>query len=346
MLQVQIERARAARRFGSELLRVVRRRRRQGPLLPSWPLAYEVAVQFMRQSVLETGLESPERLRALHDALVVPTRALRRVRRSAAAGPVPATWFVPEATGPGCVLYFHGGAYVFGSSRTHGDFISRLAVASQTRILSVDYRLAPEHPFPAALEDALAAHAWLAGQSGASEGIVVSGDSAGGGLALSMLLAERGAGVPNAAGLVLVSPWVLMGTQSPSSRQNLAFDWAANAQAVDRWQEWYLGCKAGSPARVTARGPANFDNPLVSPLLGALRDLPPTLVHVGGGELLHDDVLEFTRLAREAGVQVTLEVWPELVHNFHFFLPYLSTAGTATAALGRFIRACLRGAAR
>lgn len=341
LLGVQRERARAARRLGMELVRVTRRRRRRGPLLPSWPLAYEVAVEFMRQSVREAGLQAPERLRALHESLVVPTRALLRVRRSAAACPVPATWFIPAAAGPGAVLYLHGGAYVFGSSRTHGDFISRLAIAARARILSVDYRLAPEHPFPAGLDDALRAHAWLCGKLGGSESVVAAGDSAGGGLALSMLLAEHGASARKTAGLVLISPWLLMGTKSPSSRRNLAFDWAANAEAVERWQSWYLGVAPGSPERHTARGPASFDNPLVSPLLGDLRGLPPTLSHVGGAELLHDDVVEFTRRARAAGVDAALEVWPELVHNFHFFRPYLPAAESATAVLGRFIAARL-----
>jgi epsilon-lactone hydrolase len=310
----------------------------------------------MRYAVEQTEGLDPGEIRGLHNALVLPTLARGLVHtHNVDAGGVPGEWFIPRRVLPsarssapgrsGVVLYLHGGGYVVCSNRTHADFMSRIAHATSGRVLGIDYRLAPEHPFPAALEDTLAAYEWLL-RSERPESIVIAGDSAGGGLALALLMLVRDRGLPLPAGAALLSPWVRLRTASPSTWSNLRYDWATSAIAVERWRAWYLcgqdRIPVEEPPRSTPLGPATHENPLVSPILGELRGLPPLLVHVGGAELLHDDVVEFCRRMREAGGEVELEVWPDMVHNFQMFVQYTGEARRAIRKVAAYIRGCWR----
>jgi len=200
-----------------------------------------------------------------------------------------------------------------------------IARAAGTRALLLDYRLAPEHPFPAALEDALAAYQWLLGQGIAPGRVVIAGDSAGGGLTMAALLALRDRGLPRPAGGVCISPWVDLTCSGSSYATKAASDPIVTREGVAGMAQAYIG--DGDPKR-----------PLVSPLYADLRNLPPLLVQVGSDEVLLDDALGLGERARAAGVDVTVEEWPAMVHVWHWFLPMLDEAEQAVGVIGTFVR--------
>jgi len=220
------------------------------------------------------------------------------------------------------VLYLHGGAYVMGSLDTHRELMVRIAGACAARVLGLDYRLAPEFPFPAALHDALAAYRWLLAQGVAPERLMLAGDSAGGGLALATLLALRDAGVPLPAGAMLLSPWTDLtgGGASISSR--------AAAEPM-------LGIEMLLECAAFYRGSTDAKEPLVSPHFGDFHGLPPLLIQVGDAEILLDDSKRLAGAALAAGVTVELGIWEEAFHVFQMF-PQLPETAEALAALGRF----------
>jgi acetyl esterase/lipase len=247
--------------------------------------------------------------------------AVQRVQ----AGSVPAEWLIPRgAPADRVLLYLHGGAFVFCSLETHRALVSRLALASGSRALAVDYRLAPEHPFPAALEDCLAAYRWLLQSGIAPRRVVVAGDSAGGNLALVLLLALRAAGDPLPAAAVGLSPVTDL-TGAPESRRTKA--------GVDP----ILGTGTHLPVSSYV-GEQDPRQPLLSPLYADLRGLPPILLHVGTDEILLDDSTRFAERARAAGVDARLVVWPQMWHVFHVFAPFLPEARKAIAQVGEFVR--------
>ena len=269
-----------------------------------------------------------EQRRAQYDAAerVFPTPADVAIER-VTAPTRPAEWLTPP--GPSrdaVVLYLHGGGYVIGSPRSHRHLTAAVAQASGTRALLLDYRLAPEHPFPAALEDAVAAYDWLLGQGLGPRRVVIAGDSAGGGLTVATLLALRDRGRPLPAAGVCISPWVDLTCSGASYTSKAAVDPIVARESVLMMAKAYAG--AGDPK-----------NPLVSPLHANLSGLPPLLVHVGSDEVLLDDALGLAEQARRAGVKVTLEEWPAMIHVWHWFQPMLEEAERATAAIGAFVRA-------
>ncbi len=238
----------------------------------------------------------------------------------------PAEWLRPPGAAPGrVVLYLHGGGYVIGSPRSHRHLAAAIAAASEATGLLLDYRLAPEHPFPAAVEDATAAYRWLLEQGVAPDRIVIGGDSAGGGLTVATLVALRDAGVPRPAGGVCISPWTDLTMSGASYRTHAQRDPIVSRPGIDDMARAYLG--AASPR-----------NPLASPLFADLRDLPPLLIHVGSDEVLLDDAVELADRAKAAGVDATLEVWDRMIHVWHWFLPMLDEAQAAIDAIGRFVR--------
>jgi len=238
----------------------------------------------------------------------------------------PAEWLTPPGVRTDAVvLYLHGGGYVIGSPRSHRHLAAAIARAAGTRALLLDYRLAPEHPFPAALEDALAAYQWLLGQGLAPGRVVIAGDSAGGGLTMAALLALRDRGLPRPAGGVCISPWVDLTCSGRSYATKAAADPIVTREGVAGMAQAYIG--DGDPKR-----------PLVSPLYADLRNLPPLLVQVGGDEVLLDDALGLGERARAAGVDVTVEEWPAMVHVWHWFLPMLDEAERAIGVIGTFVR--------
>jgi len=251
-----------------------------------------------------------------------PDVKVERVNAPAA----PAEWLRPPSATPGrVVLYLHGGGYVIGSPRSHRHLAAAIAGAAGASALLLDYRLAPEHPFPAAVEDATAAYRWLLDQAIAPERIVIAGDSAGGGLTVATLLALREARVPLPAGGVCISPWVDLTCSGASYATKAAADPIVRRAGVEEMARAYLGA---TPPRT----------PLASPLFADLRGLPPLLIHVGSDEVLLDDAVQLAERAKAAGVDATLEIYDRMIHVWHWFLPMLDEAQTAVNAIGRFVR--------
>ena len=246
----------------------------------------------------------------------------------AVAAPVArAEWLRPSgAERDAVVLYLHGGGYVLGSPRSHRHLAAAIASAAGARALLLDYRLAPEHPFPAAVDDAVAAYRWLV-QGGIGPGkIVIAGDSAGGGLTVAALLALRDARVPTPAGAVCLSPWVDLTGTAGSYQRNADSDPIVRPALIQEMANAYL---RGLDPRT----------PLASPLFGDLRGLPPLLIQVGAGEVLVDDATTLADRAKAAGLDATLEVWDHMVHVWHWFLPMLDEAQAAVDRIGTFVRA-------
>jgi monoterpene epsilon-lactone hydrolase len=241
----------------------------------------------------------------------------------------PAEWLRPPgARTDAAVLYLHGGGYVIGSPRSHRHLAAAIARAAGTTGLLVDYRLAPEHPFPAALEDAVAAYQWLLGGGLAPGRVVVAGDSAGGGLTVALLLALRDRGLSRPAAGVCISPWVDLTCSGATFATKAAVDPIVTRQSTTAMAQAYAG--AHDPKA-----------PLLSPLYADLRGLPPLLVQVGSDEVLLDDALGLGERARAAGMDVTVQEWPAMIHVWHWFLPMLAEADQAIGVIGEFVRARL-----
>lgn len=239
------------------------------------------------------------------------------------AGGVKAQWVVtPASRADRRLLYLHGGGYRVGAPVTYRHFTWRLATAAQARLLAIDYRLAPEHPFPAALEDAISAYRWLL--AGAWQGLAVVGDSAGGGLALALLLKLRDDGLPLPAAAVALSPWTDLAMTGASLTLNAEADPMLNADDLPRFATDYL---AGADPR----------NPYASPLYGDPSGLPPTLLHVGADEILRDDAVRMAEKMRQAKCHVELEIWPRMPHVWHLLAPVLPEARLAIAGIGDFL---------
>ena len=225
------------------------------------------------------------------------------------------------------VLHLHGGAYVMGSPRTHRGIAAALSRTSHSAVALPEYRLAPEHVFPAALDDAVGTYRWLVEDRGLRpERIAVSGDSAGGGLALALLVRLRDEGRPLPACYVGMSPWTDLAGTGPSLTER---------DHLDPW----LSAAMISPAARAYAGETPLDDPLLSPLYADLKGLPPMLVHVGEHEILHDDAARLVDRAREAGVDASLGVFEEMWHVFHAF-PGLPETRMALREIGAFIRRC------
>jgi len=241
----------------------------------------------------------------------------------------PAEWLTPPGARADAVLfYLHGGGYVIGSPRSHRHLAAALARAAGTRALLLDYRLAPEHPFPAALDDAVAAYEWLLADGIAPDRVVIAGDSAGGGLTMATLLALRDRRLPRPAGGVCISPWVDLTNSAASYRSKAAVDPIVTLEGIAQLTHAYLG---GADPKL----------PLVSPLYADLRGLPPLLIHVGSDEVLLDDALGLAARAREAGVDVAVREWPAMIHVWHWFQPMLDEADRAISEIGGFVKARL-----
>lgn len=241
------------------------------------------------------------------------------------AGGVPAEWIkAPGAQADRVMLYFHGGGYVVGSMRTHRTMLSHISRASGFSVLGLDYRLAPENPFPAPIEDALAAYRWLLNQGVEPSKIILGGDSAGGGLVVSALVAIRYAGEPMPAAGVCISPWVDMEATGDSFVSNANVDPSVSRERIRNIAAVYLAGK-------------NPQAPLASPMHADLRELPPLLSMVGSIETLLDDARILTERAQAAGVEAMLEVWDDMPHVWTHFASILPEGQQAVDRIGKFM---------
>lgn len=243
---------------------------------------------------------------------------------------VPGEWVTVAESDPNLrVLYFHGGGYVFGSPLTHRRLCEDVARAGGCAVLNLDYRLAPEHPFPAAVDDAIAGLKFIRANGpdgeGAAESTLVAGDSAGGGLTLSALLAARDQGIeqPNAA--VAISAWTDLAITGDSVT-SLADD-DPQKSSVPMLENLACQYLAGADA----------ENPFASPLYADLAGLPPLLMQVGGAEMLLSDTTRAAERARSAGVDVVEEVWDDMFHVWHLYAPLLPEGQQAIDRIGEFI---------
>ncbi|MEV5645027.1 alpha/beta hydrolase [Streptomyces flaveolus] len=232
--------------------------------------------------------------------------------------------------GRGRLLYLHGGGYVIGSPDTHAGLVGELSRRAGLRAISVDYRLAPEHPFPAAVDDGLAAYRELLAGGTDPRDLVVAGDSAGGGLSIATLLAARAAGLPQPAAVVVFSPWADLTLAGRSIRSKEDADPIFAESDIRAYADLYLG--AGDRA-----------HPLASPVFADLAGLPPLLVQVGANEVLLDDAVRLAGRAGADDVEVTLEVGPGLPHVFQHHYGRLDEADAALDRAARFLNAHLNG---
>ncbi|MEM7437463.1 MAG: alpha/beta hydrolase [Myxococcota bacterium] len=300
------------------------RRALLGPRRPSWSLELETVAEVMRRTAnLSAVLPLWMQRKVISERPPTPPVLETDMRAVRVAG-VPAEWFsVPQSDPDRVFLYFHGGGYAIGSINSHRDLLARLCIASGMRVLAADYRLAPEHAFPAQLDDAHSIYGWLIGEGGyAPEQIVIGGESAGAGLTLSTLVSLRDQGKPLPAAAVLLSGWFDLAARSPSMQMNSSYDFVTQ-----------LGVRA--MARRYAP-PVEHGNPLVSPVHADLSGLPPLLIQVGAAETLLDDSVRVADTARKAGVEVDLEVWPDMIHAWQLLAPIVEEGRRSITRIGEF----------
>ncbi len=242
------------------------------------------------------------------------------------AGGVPAERLYSRSSQAGrTILYLHGGGYAIGSPVSHRHVAGALVEAAEATLVVPDYRLAPEHKYPCAIHDALAAYSWLLESGQDPQQLIIAGDSAGGGLALATMISVRNQGLPLPAAAVLISPWVDLAGTGATLDTLQARDPVVQRAGLHDMAKYYLG----------ERDPRT---PLASPLYADLAGLPPLLIQVGTEEVLLDDSLRLNHRAREQGVRTTLEVWDEMIHVWHFFHPQLQEGREAIGRVGDYVR--------
>ncbi|WP_020651196.1 alpha/beta hydrolase [Solimonas variicoloris] len=290
-------------------------------------LAWRRPVRWLLAPIFQSGRSVALRRRLLLRVAALTRLPVVRCTKIAAdtLRGVPVEWVSSTRQTPRRVLlYFHGGAYIVGAARIYRAVNARLAEWAQARVAAVDYRLAPEHPFPAASQDALDAYRGLLERGIDPATIVLGGDSAGGGLALACALQIRDAGLPAPAGVVLFSPWTDLGLRGESIRSRAASELVLDADTLREAAAAYLGAQ---PA----------DTPLASPLYADLHGLPPLLIQVTDTEILYDDALRFAERAKAAGGTVELRVWHSLWHVWQAFAGKLPEADAALREAAAFI---------
>ncbi len=281
-------------------------------LLRERPQPNPKTVQAMRDRINELGDKMPPPADAVIERLTVAGR--------------PAEWVSAPGVDPGRqVLYLHGGGYVIGSLHSHRNLAYGISKAVDGRCLVIDYRMGPEHPFPAAVDDAVAAWAWMLEQGANPARMAIMGDSAGGGLTIATQVALRDKGMALPACSVPISPW----TDLEGTGGTITSKAAEDPMLTEEGLHWFADYYCAAPDK---------RNPLASPLYANLTGLPPMLIQVGSAEILLDDSNRIAAKARSQGVNVTLDVWDRMVHVWHLFAPMLSEGQDAIAKLGAWAR--------
>ena len=252
---------------------------------------------------------------------------------------VPGEWSIVPGSDPSRVLmFFHGGGYCSGSIVSHRRMVTEAGRSARMRTLAVRYRLAPEHPYPAAHEDAMTAWRFLRGQGIAARDIVIGGDSAGGNLTITLINRLRAAGEEQPACAWLASPWTDL-TMSGASLETKA---TIDPLIHKIYLEELADCFAPKNTTKDATKPIDRKDPLISPLFSDLRGFPPVLVQVGSAETLMDDSVRFARAAGLADVNVTLQVWPHMIHAWPMWNAKLTEGRQALEQVGAFVRRWVR----
>jgi epsilon-lactone hydrolase len=287
---------------------------------------HQEIVEMLRNLPVLPNSTIPERRLAMHAMAEGGPLPEGAVVEPVDAGGVPAEW-VSDGTGSadGVVLYFHGGGYCMGSIGTHRGLAAQLAAASRARVLNLDYRLAPEHPHPAAFDDAVAAYRWLLGTGVEPGQVVLGGDSAGGGLVIATMLALRDGGHPLPAAAFCLSPWVDLECAGETMTTKADVDPFCSKEGLTEMAAAYAGDR-------------DLRSPLLSPVHADLSGLPPLLIQVGTAEVLLDDAVRLADGARAAGVDVRFEAWDDLIHVFQAFAPMVPEAIEAIDGIGRFVQ--------
>lgn len=254
-------------------------------------------------------------------------RALRVSAEATTVNGLYAEWLRPKAAPEGKVLlYFHGGAYLVGSCQTHRQLVSHIARAARINALVPEYRLAPEHPFPAAIEDAVGVYRSLLAQGFKPSDIYIAGDSAGGGLTIATLLSLRHAAVPLPAAAVLLSPFLDVTASGESAVTRAGQD------------PWFDAKEVVVVADNYCRGGEDLKHPLVSPVFANVAGLPPTFIQVGDDEILLSDSTRFAEKMKAAGLDVEIEIWPEMWHVFQLFVGKMPESRRAIRRIGAYLR--------
>lgn len=313
--------------FFSSLLSVFVARLFRGPKHPVWSFRTEFLVTFIRNQIELLFQVGPVALQAqpltspVDSSLPIKMR-FQKIQIGSCNTEVhtPAGWTPAD----GALLYLHGGGYALCSPSMYRDLTSRISAASRMKVYVLDYRLAPKHPFPAALEDSLGAYQHLLDEGLAPHKICIAGDSAGGGLTLATLLSLRDKERPLPKAAVLLSPWVDLTCECDSIIANAPYDYLP-IDSLPKMARLYTD-------------ESNLREPLISPLFADLHDLPPLLVQSGGAEMLLSENLKLVENARQAGVHVSLEVKDGMFHVWQAFARFLPEGRAAIASVGNFLR--------
>lgn len=311
--------------FGFTCITVFIQRLRRGPIRPTWGFVYETGITFLRRLAARTDQTADiGRMRSVASSVwIPPLTALMTSTRWEWVDSLRLKRIFPWGWRPGrLVLYLRGGAYVF-SVPMHDRLIVPFCLSARAQAVVPIYRLAPEHPFPAALEDALTAYRWILSRGADPRRIIVAGDSAGGGLALALLDRLRALDLPQPRLAVLLSPWVDLSCSGTSMAENRAIDWI-NREVSLRMARYY------APEE-------RWREPCVSPLYLDMSGLPPIYIQAGEAEVLRDQILEFAARVRAQGGKVLMDLYPEMVHEFQAFDRYTPQSRAALKRLGQVI---------
>jgi acetyl esterase/lipase len=282
--------------------------------------------ELLRHAPLDVGGDVAEQRVIFHDMVsAAPVPGDVSVQHGELGGVPVVTVETPGADPSVAVLYFHGGGYALGSAADSVGLAADVSRRVGARVISADYRLAPEHPFPAALDDAVAAYRALLGDGVPSAKIAVVGESAGGGLAAATLVALREAGLPQPSSAAVFSPWADLTVSGASASGKAGVDPALTPRALRTRARDYLGERDAA-------------TPLASPVFADLAGLPPLLIQVGSHEILLDDAVRLASRAADHDVPVELQVWPEVPHVFQGFAALLDDADRALLSAADFIK--------
>jgi len=321
-------RLRSAAELSQSVLEVSARRVLKGPRLPGWNWYVEVATEVSKRRTLAAfRLGDVKEARRYLDSVVIGSRELSAVNIvPVVQEKFRGSWFAAKNTEPSVsVLYFHGGGYSF-YPQAYAHFIALITLAAKSRTFALDYRLSPEHRFPAQLEDAVNAYRWLLEDGADPDRLIDAGDSAGGHLTLALLLAARESRLPLPALAVALSP----PTDFESNHiGNRGFDWIEKPM-LEQWADWF--CDS-----------AERRNPLVSLILADLRGLPPIYIQAGGAEILYPSIQAFADRAREQKADVVLETWGNMTHDFQLFGLDSPPSAEALRRFGQVIDERVRG---